>query len=441
MKIILIISNNLFYRNYLNKYVLDDLKKYANLKILANKKDVKDTNKLVDIWTEEKKHNSILHYIIATTLMFANVHKSKSFKTRIRRRYIPAKLEKYTLRGLLSYIKKLLIFFFFKTITSSSLISKGFIFILKLLLVKNIKLQDLLIKEKPDLVLMPTNGFFSYELDVEHTLHELNIKYVSLIDNWDNLSTKTLLQYKANHYGLWGEQNRIFAKELQNISPKNTTSLGTPRYEIYKNKNYKKLFNFEYILFVGTSNEFNEYAVLQELNHILVNLKSEIKIVYRPHPWRESQKYPNLQTLSKVVLDPQIADHYKSQSSSNYFQPDLNYYSDLIAGSKFVVGGLTSMLIETQLQKKNYIALIHKEINFKYSPREWYNGYLHFSELFLLKNLTLIENLNELESVVKNFLKNEVKFIEDSFLSYFIEFDEEPYSKKLIKMIDNLKIK
>ena len=39
MKILMIISNKLFLRNYLNKYVLDDLKKIADVKIIVNKKE------------------------------------------------------------------------------------------------------------------------------------------------------------------------------------------------------------------------------------------------------------------------------------------------------------------------------------------------------------------------------------------------------------------
>jgi len=431
----MIISNKLFLRNYLNKYVLDDLKKIADVKIIVNKKEINDKKYPDQDSFTENFINSKIHNIILTTLLFTNVNKSKSFYFRIRSRYFPQKIDKITFRSLARYLKKLMLFVFFKIITYSNFISKIFISILKKFLTINKSFEDIINRENPDLVLMPTNGYFSFEVDVEYTLHKLGKKYISLIDNWDNLSTKTILIYKANHYGLWGDQNRIHAQEIQNISPEITTSIGTPRYEIYKNTTSKKLFSFNYVLFVGTSNKFDEYAVLILLNNIFNKLNIGMKIVYRPHPWRESDEFPDISILNNVILDPQMEKQYLSKSMSSEFQPELDYYTDLVGGAEFVIGGFTSMLIEAQLQKKHYVGLAHKEPNYSYSPREWLNAYTHFSELFLLKNLTLIKNLSELENVILKLLNNDSMFIKDNFLSYFLEFDEEPYGNKLVKLI------
>ena len=38
---------------------------------------------------------------------------------------------------------------------------------------------------------MPTNGFNSSKLDLEYTLNKHKINYTCLVDNWDNLSSKT----------------------------------------------------------------------------------------------------------------------------------------------------------------------------------------------------------------------------------------------------------
>ena len=52
----------------------------------------------------------------------------------------------------------------------------------------NHSLINLLNKIDSDIILMPTNGFNSFELDLEYTLNKHKINYTCLVDNWDNLS-------------------------------------------------------------------------------------------------------------------------------------------------------------------------------------------------------------------------------------------------------------
>ena len=441
MKIILIISNNLFYRNYLNNYVLDDLKKYAEVKILGNKNGIIDTKNLFDFKCDESKINAFIHWMIVTIVLFSNKNLTKSFQMRVRRRFYPYIENKITVRKILKYIKKYLILIFFKLITRFKFVSNFLIFILKKFLKINKSFAHIIDIEKPNLVLIPTNGFFSFELDMEHTLHKLEKKYISLIDNWDNLSSKNILMYKANHYGVWGEQNRVIAEQVQNINRNKVTCLGTPRYEVYKKLKVNKIFNFRYILFVGSSNRYNEYAVLKNLNDIIIKNKIDIKVVYRPHPWRENFDFPDLSALINIVLDPQMKTQYENKKNSQDFQPNIDYYNDILSSCELAIGSLTSMLIEALVKKKRYIALIHSEPGFKYSPSEWYKGYTNFAELNSLKNLILLRDLENLEKTLLNLLDDNTGFVDDKFLSYFITFDEELYSKKLIRMIDNFKNK
>lgn len=438
MKIFLLISNNYFYNNYLTKNILQELNKLANIQIISNKELVNDKKKIVTNSIHENDLNKKIHYLIATISMYLNENKYKSFKYRIETRYSPQKIQKINIKSITKFLKKFTSHILFKIIASSEFISKNLILLLKNFLSTNNQLKQLILTQKPDLVLMPTNGYFSFELDMEYTLHQLNQKYISLVDNWDNLTTKTILTYKANHYGVWGGQNRIHAKEVQGIDINDTSSIGTPRYEVYKKKHLKRLFDFKYILFTGSSNQFDEYKILKKMNYILDNTKN-IKLVYRPHPWRESNEFPNLSNLKNIVLDPQIENFYKNKKNdfSFNFTPDLDYYPDLVGGAEFVIGGPTSMMIEAQLIKKKYIVFAHEENNQKYSPKKWLNAYNHFSELFLLKNLIIIHNLNELDQKILELINNETPYEEDGFLNYFIAFDNESYSQKLTKLIIN----
>ena len=162
MKIILIISNNLFYRNYLNNYVLDDLKKYAEVKILGNKNGIIDTKNLFDFKCDESKINAFIHWMIVTIVLFSNKNLTKSFQMRVRRRFYPYIENKITVRKILKYIKKYLILIFFKLITRFKFVSNFLIFILKKFLKINKSFAHIIDIEKPNLVLIPTNGFFSF---------------------------------------------------------------------------------------------------------------------------------------------------------------------------------------------------------------------------------------------------------------------------------------
>lgn len=438
MKIILIITNNIFYRNYINRFVLNGLNKISELKIIGNENVIDKKNK-INFFFKENKMNKILHSIIAGIKMFSNQDKSKSFKYRIKRRYLPKKITVFKFKTVAKYFKKYLYYFFFKIFSFNKLIAFTTEKFLRLFLKENKLFIDYLIKHKPDLVLLPTNGFSSYGLDLEFTLNKSKIKYISLVDNWDNLSSKTILLYNASHYGVWGEQSRKHAKIIQNIDYKDTTSIGTPRFEYYRSAKIKKLFDFKYILFIGTTVEFDEAYALKKLNNILVKNEIDIKILYRPHPWRESLNFPDLSNLKKVVLDPQMLSQYKSKSRSEEFQPDLDDYASIISGSEFVIGGMTSMLIEAHILKKHFIGLAHSEPGNKLGPREMLEGYTHFDDVSSLKNITIIKNLLDLENVILEKLNNKKKFLDDDFFYYFIDYGNKTYSSKLIELIKKIK--
>ena len=179
----------------------------------------------------------------------------------------------------------------------------------------------------------------------------------------------------------------------------------------------------------------DEFSILKQLNNILIENNIDIKIIYRPHPWRESTNFSDLTSLNKVILDPQISEQYTSKSSSDVLQPELDLYADIISGSEFVIGGMTTMLIEAYILKRHFIALAHSEPGNKLGPKEMLNGYTHFAEVSSLKNITIITDISELENIIVTKLKEKQKFFEDEYFNHFIDYSNETYSSKLIKLI------
>ena len=48
-----------------------------------------------------------------------------------------------------------------------------------------------------DLFLLPTNGAHPSEWELERILNNLGSKYISLVDNWDNFSSKNRLTFQG----------------------------------------------------------------------------------------------------------------------------------------------------------------------------------------------------------------------------------------------------
>ena len=61
----------------------------------------------------------------------------------------------------------------------------------------------------------------------------------------------------------------------------------------------------------------------------------DYKIIYRPHPWRQSNEIIKYDYLDNIIIDPQIKEAYLSLDDS--FQPDLSYYPSLIKNAEFPI--------------------------------------------------------------------------------------------------------
>ena len=104
-------------------------------------------------------------------------------------------------------------------------------------------------KLKPDLVIYPTNAFEPLVSEIPIICKKLDIKSYFLIDNWDNLSSKSILINHPDYISVW-ENKQLIMLEKFKISKKSIFVCGTPRYETFKKDPNLKIYNKNYILFL-----------------------------------------------------------------------------------------------------------------------------------------------------------------------------------------------
>ena len=249
--------------------------------------------------------------------------------------------------------------------------------------------------------------------DLIKICNQLKIKSIFLVDNWDNLSDKSLMWNKPDLIGVWGEQSKQHAIRIQKFQEDKVVNIGTPRFEHYfreRNNFHKPHFDFNYILFLGTALEFDEIKILKIIDNFIIKNESKIsktKIVYRPHPWRMGTDKIKISEFKNIIIDPQIEKNYLETNFVNTeFQPDINYYTSLIKNSYFVVGGLTSMIIESSIFYKKYVvtAFPERQFNNQYNSLKYM---VHFKELNYLNNLVITKNIEELENALSKLFEEE----------------------------------
>lgn len=328
-------------------------------------------------------------------------------------------------------------------------------------LVKNSSLEQVIIETKPEIVLFPLSGYEGTGLELISLSKKHNYKTLFLTNGWDNLSSKGVFMMLPDYLGVWGPQALVDAINIQNMSFSKIFLLGCSRYENYfqKIQTKKKIFPFKYILFAGSTTAADEITPLKIFDDVLTKLKvKDIKIIYRPHPMRaprkgydffEKKKYKN------IVIDPQVEKDYyqdkikgtESGAAQNF--PDLNYYPELLKNSLFIISPLSSMLIEAAIFDVPALVLAHNDPDNPIPASlqaEWkhFEGATDIPGWFFAYNLKQIRGkFNDLVINLKdeNTNKRLFKNILSNAIKRYLHHDDKLYADRLLEAIKIIDLK
>ena len=313
---------------------------------------------------------------------------------------------------------------------------------------KNPFLHEVVKSIVPDIVLFPSSAYDPIGVDIVRLARDYNIPSFFLIDNWDNLSSKSILFEKPYYLGVWSQQSLEHAVEIQKFNKSNIRILGTPRFNQYfKTRDIKldSYFPFPYILFVGTAVAFDEAGILIKINQIISENQDTfkgVKLIYRPHPWRQGSDSIADMDLPHIIIDPQLKDSYLKRDSTSSVQPNLSYYPALIKNAEFVMGGLTSMLIESLIFRKYYLALAYDDGVNLTSQHNVLKYYVHFKGLENVDSVNIIHDLENFADTFKEHWNNRNNIDKgnvDLQREYFLSQDEQcEYRDKLNLVVQEI---
>lgn len=262
-----------------------------------------------------------------------------------------------------------------------------------------------------------------------------DIEVITILENWDNMSSKAVFQNPPKKIGVWGEQSVKFGSLIHGIDPKIIIPIGNPRIE-WLLRNVNKSPSPRNIFFGGGS-------VNLELE--MVYLASAIKIAkstgsiveYLPHP----KNYNHIEKLIKDVPSEnlKVLGNYTNEIETDPANlPKLDLYIDPFENCKVFTSPLSTMNLEASLLGIPSIALdIPTKMNLpdnKISDRHDHIHDIRDTEVFyFIESVEQYEKL--LESLMSNSLSPISSIAKQQTLTYLIDSNYD-YTENLLNLIN-----
>lgn len=454
-------------RNYISTGVINSLNKKFDCKIIASKKlfikdELEKLKNFAGYYISDPKEDYKRYFLMNVTL-WRYRKKSTTFIYRFMRMTGLRNLNFFSgfaqFKEFISFVKRNLHrkSQLFLMIYGTYLIFHFFVFYYQRRLTPNKYLEELIERIKPDIILFPSSAYNPISNDIIEIGAKKKIKTVFLIDNWDNLSSKTVFLKKPDFITVWGRQSLEHAVKIHGFKEKQVIMIGTPRFDIY----YRTLNNLprspakgKYVLFTGAALEMDETGALKELDEEIEqnrDIYGDLKIIYRPHPWRHGKNDFNESDFKHVELDIQMKDHYsrlKQSEHSNrsrkvwYFQPNIEYYPEILGNALFIVSPLTTMALEALIMEKKVLLIVYDDGKNFTTPKNVFKYYEHFRGIEKLKGFVFCK---EKSSLKRQFREEYVSMSRNGFnpvksdLSYFLFNDNRKYKQRLFDAIEYIR--
>ena len=486
MRIIIVISSQELVRNYLNSNALSSLAKKHDLYLLyKDTLTLQESSTLVfkEVSTFKAQDYLNISRLVQDLQMLRWKNKSSGFRYRIKRKFPPLKWEVIQIRDqiigrirmseitfgnyfkrdkILSLVKIFLVCLYLSAVVVRKKLKKLILFAVSsrfifpiamrsLLFIrkKNTMISNYLLDNDFDLLLYPSSAYEPELIDIVNAARRFKVKSLMLVDNWDNLSSKTVISHKPDFIATWGDQSSTHAVEIQGFPRDRCFNLGTPRidpYFFHKPFDADASLEFQYILVVGSSAPYDEAGLIYKLDDEVSqnpNIYGEVKILFRPHPLRTSLDRVALENLKSTLLDTSVQKYYLRAGNQNLDRiplPPLDGYHQLIGNASIVVSGITSMMIEASIFNKKCLVMGFDEASNITNPAMMLSVYPHFQGIENLPNLKVCRDQESLIQEVRLHFQGitRLKDFSKEELSYFIYSDSKPYPERLLLLVESL---
>jgi hypothetical protein len=258
----------------------------------------------------------------------------------------------------------------------------------------------------PDLILCFSGGMYSGVENFVCRFGRKNRLPVFLaIDNWDNLSSKSILWEKPTLLGVWGPEMAIDAMEFHGISQNSIVEIGSSRVDISNTRQNVSEINKKkpYVLFAGSG--IQHIDEVEALLKVRVSLNKagldNVNVIYRPHPWMLRGNSGGFDRRLNHAAGIEIDSDIVTNGEGSFYNPNsLTHLESLVQNCEFLVAGHSTVIVEALFHGKRVLALNGSTHKLFPSGNSW-AIYRHMARIATNPHVFLCENLNNLDDTLK----------------------------------------
>jgi hypothetical protein len=261
---------------------------------------------------------------------------------------------------------------------------------------------------------------------------EIKVPSLVVVDNWDNLSSKSIFPVEPNALICFGQQSVNFAHSIQKFNNCKIYPIGSARFEIYRGViDGSEKMAPQQILYAGSSIAAEDLEVLEIFENYYSANNVDINFKYRRHPYPQG---PELNLDNLFLKFPRL--FRPGQILPNQALESLEQTKEELKITKILVAMPTTFLLEGVLCKIPTVLISFKSKKVRTSSRLMIEELEHLKGINNLDNIFLVHNRNDLFATLTKLTTSSNLFPDNSELNYFVNWDSKTFMQKFIEAVE-----
>jgi hypothetical protein len=262
----------------------------------------------------------------------------------------------------------------------------------------------------------------------------IKVPSMVVVDNWDNLSSKSIFPLEPNALICFGQQSVDFAHSIQKFNECKIYPIGSARFEIYRGViegSEKK--EPRQILYAGSSIAAEDLEILELFENYYSRNNIDINFKYRRHPYPQGPelnlddlylKFPSLFTPEQVLPSRVLES--------------LEQTKEELRTTQILVAMPTTFLLEGVLCKIPTILISFDSKKVRTSSRMMIEELEHLKGIENVNNITLVKNSLELFTTLIRLNASGDLVQDNTELNHFINWESKSFTQKFIEAVEEI---